>query len=138
MRLAAALAALVVAGTALAADAPRIRPLRFAPGTSGAVVEDSAVRGELHLWSLAARGGQTLTARITAAEDNAVFQLYAPGARVRMDDGMLEVTGKALPGAGEGEDATDWSGRLPADGTYLFVVGGTRGNASYRLDVTVR
>lgn len=138
MKLAAALATLLVAGSALAADVPRVRPIQFAPGTNGAVVEGSAVRGEFHLWSLAARGGQTLTARITAVENNAVFQLYAPGARVGMDDGMLEVTGKTLPGAGEGEDATRWSGRLPADGTYLFVVGGTRGNASYRLDVTVR
>jgi len=138
MRLAAALAALLVAGTAQAADAPRVRPIRFAPGTSGAVVQDSVVRGEVHLWSLAARAGQTLTARIAAAEDNAVFQLYAPGARVTLADGVAEITGTALPGAGEGEDATRWSGRLPADGSYLFVVGGTRGNASYRLDVTVR
>jgi len=115
-----------------------VTPIRFARGTSGAEVAGGVVRGERALYSLGARAGQTLTARITAAEGNAVFQIYAPGAVPRTQDAMLEVAGTTLPGAGEGEDARAWSGVLPATGDYLIVVGGTRGNASYRLSVSVR
>ncbi|HEY6981731.1 hypothetical protein [Reyranella sp.] len=30
-----------------------------------------------------------------------------------------------------------WSGRLPRAGTYLIVIGSTRGNARYSIDVKV-
>ena len=132
------IALLLLLGFTTAAPAQDATPIRFARGSSGAAVAGSVVRGERALYSLEARAGQTLTARISAPENNAVFQLYAPGARAALRDGMLEITGQALPGAGDGADARGWQGRLPADGAYLFVVGGTRGNARYRLDVTVR
>ena len=45
---------------------------------------------------------------------------------------------KALLGAGEGEDCKRWSGVLPDTGTYLVVVGPTRGNATYTLTVAIR
>ncbi len=121
-----------------AGAAERVEPIRFASGTFGTELRGSLVRGEQALYSLSARADQTLTLRIAAEENNAVFQLYAPGARPVREDGVLEVKGTALPGAGEGEDARRWSGRLPETGTYLIVVGGTRGNTTYRLDVTVR
>ena len=124
-------------GTALAEE-PRIEPIRFARGQSGAEVAGGVVRGDRALYSLGARAGQTLTARIAAPERNAVFQIYAPGATARLADGMLEVAGTALPGAGETDDARSFTGRLPASGDYLIVVGGTRGNATYRLSVTIR
>ena len=73
------------------------------------------------------------------AEDNAVFQVYTPGARAKRGDYGVEIGGsKALPGAGEGQDAKRWSGVLPVTGTYLVVVGPIRGNATYKLRVTVR
>lgn len=131
-------ALLALALLALPAAAQEATPIRFAPGASGAVVSGSVVRGERALYTLEARTGQTLTAHITAVENNAVFQLYAPGARAARRDGMLDIEGTALAGAAEGEDARAWQGRLTASGPYLFVVGGTRGNASYRLSVTVR
>ncbi len=135
--------ALLLAATLLCASAPvlaepQVQPIRFARGASGAEVQGAVVRGERALFSLEARAGQTLTARITAPEDNAVFQIWHPGAVPRQQDGMAMVDGTALPGAGEGEDARSWSGRLPASGAYLIVVGGTRGNAAFRLSVTVR
>ena len=116
----------------------QVQEIRFDHGTSNGAVQGSVARGERALYSLSARAGQTLTAHITAVEANAVFQLYPPGARPVQRDGMLEVDGSALPGAADGEDARSWQGQLPASGTYLFVVGGTRGIASYRLSVTVR
>ena len=96
------------------------------------------MRGDRALYTLEARAGQILTARIAAVEDNAVFQLYAPGTRVRRHDGAVEIEGTALPNAGEGNDTRSWQGRLPRTGAYLFVVGGTRGNATYRLIITAR
>lgn len=45
---------------------------------------------------------------------------------------------ESLPGAGDGDDAMKWTGRLPADNEYVIVVGGTRGNASYTLTISIR
>jgi hypothetical protein len=72
-----------------------------------------------------AKKGQTMSARITSEEDNAVFQVYLPGEE------------EALPGAGDSDDAKDWSGELPKDAEYTIVVGGTRGNATYTLKVSI-
>jgi hypothetical protein len=36
------------------------------------------------------------------------------------------------------DDATTWEGELPANGDYVIAVGGTRGNASYSLEVSVK
>jgi hypothetical protein len=130
-------ALLALLGAALAAEL-RIEPIRFARGQSGAEVAGAVVRGDRALYSLGARAGQTLTARIAAPERNAVFQIYTPGATARLADGMLEVAGTVLPGTGETDDARSFTGRLPASGDYLIVVGGTRGNATYRLSVTIR
>lgn len=40
--------------------------------------------------------------------------------------------------AADGDDAVEWSGELPADSEYVIVVGGTRGNVSYMLTISVR
>jgi hypothetical protein len=66
-----------------------------------------------------------MSVSISSLEDNAVFQIYEPGGN------------QALPGAGERDDAREWSGELPASGDYTIVVGGTRGNATYELRVTI-
>jgi hypothetical protein len=58
---------------------------------------------------------------ITSLEDNAVFDLYAPGGRRSL-----------------AEETTDWTGELPRSGDYVISVGGTRGNATYTLEVTIR
>jgi hypothetical protein len=124
------------ASVAAAQDSPK--PIRFARGATSATIEGAVVRGDRDLYTLDARGGQAAQFSISSPEKNAVFQIYAPGAVHSLKDGVHEVSGTALPGAGEADDATAWSGRLPASGTYLIVVGGTRGNASYRLGVAVR
>jgi hypothetical protein len=99
--------------------------LRFARGASSATVKGAVVRGDRDRYYLAANKGQTMSVKITSEEDNAVFQVYLPGEQ------------EALPGAGDGDDAKDWSGELPADAEYVIVVGGTRGNASYTLKVSI-
>ncbi|WP_270938167.1 hypothetical protein [Falsiroseomonas oryzae] len=126
--------ALLLAALVLATPAAAQQEIRFARGAASAVMEGAVPRGERATYSLGARAGQTMTLRIAAPEDNAVFQIYAPGARITPDG----VAGTALKGAGEGEDARQWQGVLPADGRYLIVVGATRGNATYRLQVAIR
>ena len=109
-------------GAADTAQAPQ--RIRFARGSSSAVVRGAVARGERAVYLVGARAGQRMRVRVASPEKNAVFQLYAPG-------------GGALPGAGETDDATAWSGDLPRSGDYRIVVGGTRGNASYALHVGI-
>lgn len=98
----------------------RTRRIRFARGASSAVVEDAVVRGTRDIYLLGAREGQTMILNITSLEKNAVFDIQAPN-------------GELLK-----EEATSWRGVLPSSGDYSVIVGGTRGNASYKLDVTIR
>lgn len=123
---------------ACASGAEPAEPIRFARGASSAVVRGAVIRSERALYTLEARAGQRLSLRIAAVERNAAFQLYAPGARPEVRDSVLEVAGEALPGAAEGDDARRWTGTLRRSGAYLVVVGATRGNATYRLTVTIR
>ena len=99
--------------------------IKFARGASSATVKGAVVRGDRDRYYLSASKGQTMSVKITAEEDNAVFQIYLPGEQ------------KALKGAGDEDDATNWSGVLPEDAEYVIVVGGTRGNATYTLKVSV-
>jgi hypothetical protein len=114
------------------------KPIQFAKGTSAATIEGGVVRGDNDWYDLTAKAGQTMDVRITSVESNAVFQIYQPGFKVTKDDGMTFAEGPTLAKAGGGDDAMTWIGRLPASGKYLIVVGGTRGNASYTLKVSIK
>jgi len=117
---------------------PKTRPIFFPKGSTAGSVGGHVLRGNRDLYSVTAARGQTLTVSITAPDDNAVFQIYEPDTKVQRDpDGTLEFIGKALPAADNGDDATRWNGRLPRAGTYLIVIGSTRGNARYSIDVKV-
>lgn len=89
-------------------------------------VSGSVIRGESARHMVNAKAGQTLDVSITSDENNAVFQIYLPGEK------------KTLAGAGETDDAMKWSGKVPADGDYVIVVGPTRGNTSYKLIYSVK
>lgn len=99
--------------------------LKFAKGSSSATVSGAVVRGDSDTFIVGAREGQTMSVNITSLEDNAVFQ-------------VREANGDYLEDAGEGDDATSWSGDLPSTGDYEIIVGGTRGNASYKLTVSIK
>lgn len=94
--------------------------VEFAPGTDSAIIRSAVVRGTATDYQLRAAAGQTMTIRITSLEDNAVFDLIAPGSRILQ------------------QGATTWSGQLPADGDYDIVVSGTRGNATFELTVQIQ
>ncbi len=126
-------------GVAAAQGCERAAPIRFAAGSNAGIVEGGVVRGDRDCYSVTARAGQTMRVEITSLENNAVFQLYAPGWRLGRDkDSILVVTGNTLPGAAEGADVMRWTGVLATGGAQLVVVGGTRGNAGYRLAVTIQ
>jgi hypothetical protein len=99
--------------------------VKFAKGKSSTTISGAVIRGDRDTYILGAGVGQTMRVRITSLEDNAVFQV--------MDD-----DGNYLSGAGEEDDATNWSGKLPWKGDYKIIVGGTRGNASYKLTVSIQ
>jgi hypothetical protein len=102
---------LVIASSGIATEAEEtgasrvpIEIIRFERGASSKEISGAVIRGERFLYSLNARSGQRLSVGVSAAEDNAVFQIYRPGARAERREYGVEIIGaKTLPGAGEGE-----------------------------------
>jgi hypothetical protein len=132
--------ALLMVGAFLAgvSGAAVVKEVHFAPGSNAALVEGAVIRGERDRYTLTARAGQKMAVSITAVEKNAAVAIYQPGYTVGQDaDGILEVKGTALPGASEMDDATAWKMELPGTGRYLIVVSPTRGNATYKLKVSI-
>ena len=119
-------------------DEATATPIHFTRGSSETSVSGAVIRGERDLFSIGARSGQRLSVRIRSEESNAVFQVYAPGARAERRDYGLEISGKELVGQRVGQKGQKWLGMLSTTGTYLLVVGPTRGNASYCLTISVR
>ncbi len=109
----------------LIAQRSRVQRMRFAPGADSATIKASVVNGTRDMYLLSAQKGQTMSVRIVSLEDNAVFDVVAPpnGAEARQ---TLK------------QEAVTWSSTLPETGDYQIVVGTTRGNANYRLQVTIR
>ncbi|MFI5033865.1 MAG: hypothetical protein ACHQPH_24530 [Reyranellales bacterium] len=143
MRMMAFMMALLLGAAAAAAagaaePVPTPKMIFFATGSTRGTAGGHVLRGSRNLYSVKAGAGQVMTVTITAPDDNAVFQIYEPGAQIGRDaDGLLQFTGKALAHADDGDDATRWSGRLPRTGTYLIVIGSTRGDARYSMDVKI-
>jgi hypothetical protein len=99
--------------------------VRFARGRTSATLKNSVIRGTRDRYLVEARAGQKMTVSINSVERNAVFAIYAP-------------SHDTLEGASEHQEVKNWSGKLPESGDYVIEVGGTRGNATYRLTVSVR
>ncbi len=97
----------------------QILRLEFAPGANSTVVEQAVVRGARVIYLVKAKADQRLSLKITSVENNAVVDILAPGGQVLKQ----EVTQADLS--------------LPAAGENQIIVGGTRGNASYRLEVKI-
>ncbi|HAS39692.1 MAG TPA: hypothetical protein DCS93_04405 [Microscillaceae bacterium] len=121
-----ALLLLAITSTIAYGQTNRTKVVKFKRGTSGATYKDAVIRGETMTYVLGARKGQTMEVKISALENNAVFQIKD------------KRTGKYLSGAAEGEDARKWKGKLPSSGDYQIVVGGTRGNASFTISFEIK
>ncbi len=99
--------------------------IKFAKGKSSAVLANSVIRNDEDTYLIRAKAGQKMSVKVSSVERNAVFFIEKP------DGGYLE-------NAGEGDGHTVWKGTLPGDGDYKIIVVAYRGNASYKLFVTVK
>jgi hypothetical protein len=136
-RTAASLLVFCVLFSVAGAAAVHKKTIQFARGASSTVMTNSVIRGDSDWYYISVSAGQTMEASISATENNAAFQIYKPGFKIVTDDGVMDVEGETLPGVGIEDDGTSFKGTLPVAGRYLFVVGGTRGNAEYKLKVSV-
>lgn len=118
------LAVALVAAISTQADGVTKR-IKFAKGKHSATVSNSVIRGEVDTYIVGAEAEQMMTVRVTAIENNAAFTVQGPD-------------GEYLQDAGEEDEARQVTNTLPYNGDYKIIVGGTRGNATYRLTVTIR
>ena len=118
------------------AGCDRPAPVRFPAGAFATDLSGGVARGERACFTIGAGAGQTLSVTQRKSPDsNIVFQLYQPGWKITPGP---DLSGDALKGAADGDDARAWSGKLPAKGNYLLVVGTTRGGGEYNLRVEIR
>jgi hypothetical protein len=103
---------------------PQTEPLEFAAGETSTTVDGAVIRGERMGYIVSAQAGQEMRIAISSLEENAVFTIFSP-------------TGGVVPGTEEGNDITDFTFTLPESGEYIIVVGATRGNATYTLEVEI-
>jgi len=112
--------------------------IKFKRGKSSGTVSGTVLRGEVNRHDLMAGAGQWMEVKIKSPEDNAVFQVSVYSYGTGEDE--------QLDGARDGDDTKYWYGQLPNPGYskdgkqnwVLIDVGGTRGNASYDLTVTIK
>ncbi len=104
------------------------KSLHFAHGKNSAIVSGDVVRGDTDVYLIRVHSGQVISVDLSSLEDNAAFDLLEPRARGSKKENDIT----------EGSDITTWKGTLSKTGTYKVVVGGTRGNTSYKLQVTVQ
>ena len=99
-----------------------IKPVRisFDKGKTSKTVGNSVVRGTRDTYLVGANKGQQMNLKITSLENNGVYDVISPD-------------GKTLQ-----QEATNWNGTLPTNGDYQIIVGGTRGNATYELNVGIK
>ena len=127
------LALLLLASLLLTSSVVWAKTIRvnFPPGKTSVILKGKTTGGPSEsggmdpiAYHVRARKGQQMSLHLTSAKNNAVFGLYAPG----MDP--MEV----------GENATDWSGKLPKTGDYEIMVfpSDEATDTTFTLEVTIR
>lgn len=112
-------------------EAGVLQEIRFSKGSSGATLEGAVLRGERDRYLLDASKGQFLSFGINSLERNAVVDVFLPGTYDALE---TKASGTSVPAEKEAVNAVI---ELPTSGRVLLVVGSTRGNASYRLIVSI-
>jgi uncharacterized protein len=108
--------------------------IKFERSSSSSTLSGAVIRGDRDVYSLYAGADQWMEVKISALENNAVFSL------------LIDVEGTESQALKGGTESTDWYGQLPKSATSKngkknvidIIVGGTRGNASYNLSVTIK
>lgn len=105
--------------------------VKFPPGRTTVILKGRTTGGPSEsggmdpiAYRLKARKGQQMTLHLTSAKKNAVFGLYSPGMN------PMDV----------GQNPKDWSGTLPATGTYEIIVfpDDESTNTTFTLELTIR
>ena len=96
------------------------RLITIPQGSNSTVVKNSVIMGERDVYQIKVKQGQQLLLNITSTEKNAVFEVIDPN-------------GITLQ-----REATAWQGTLTVTGKYKIIVGGTRGNATYKMQVRIK
>lgn len=99
--------------------------IKFAKGKSSATVTDAVLRDEVNTYIVKVSKGQRMKVKVTSVEKNASFSIQKP-------------SGEYVSGAGEMDDQTIWSGTVSKSGDYIIEVAPIRGNATYRLTVSIK
>ncbi len=94
--------------------------VNFGKGESATVLKGAVVRAESKTYLVNAAQNQVMDLDITALEDNAVVQVITPAGQVI------------------GSEIKTMNKTLPETGDYQIIVSGTRGNATYKLNVAVK
>lgn len=105
------------ATSSIAQDKVSTVPVAFAKGSSSASLKGNLGGYDSVNYTLGAKAGQTMSVKISGSS-NANFNVFAPGDR----------PGSATA-LGSGSVGSDWSGKLPAAGTYTIQVYQMRASA---------
>ena len=111
---------LIEARPKLSTVKPVFTRIQFTKKKNTATIENSVINGKRDKYLLKAKKGQQMTVNIASIEKNAVFDIVSP-------------SGEILS-----QENTSWEHKLLTKGNYQIIVGSTRGNATYRMKVTVK
>jgi hypothetical protein len=105
----------------LLAQNNRARRIEFASGASAATVSGSVVRGDRAIYAIRGDRGQTMAVTIDSNQEQgeALFDVISP-------NGEILTSGSAT-----------FRQALPQSGDYRIIVGGSRGNASFNMTVSI-
>lgn len=98
------------------------KQILFSRNRTSVIVKGRVVRMDNDVYTVSARENQQMTVSITSIESNASFYVYSS------DETSLSGT----------TDVKHWNGKLPTTGDYIIEVGATRGNATYKLNVSIK
>lgn len=118
----------IPAGVSAPPHAPKIakdQVIRFDAGPLNVTLNGGVISGERDRYTLSLVKGEIMDVLLSSTESNAAFTILGPDQN-------------PLPGTEEGKDTFQWSIVAPVDGTYAILVGPTRGNATYALQVQVK
>lgn len=119
------IALFAVLSVAAVAQNEEVVTIRFPKGKSSKTINYAVLRDEVIIYKLRAKGGQRLSVKITSIEKNATFSIQQPN-------------GDFITRSGDEFDVMVWNGVLPVTGEYNIIVSPTRGNADYRMTVSVK
>jgi hypothetical protein len=93
--------------------------VQFEAGRNSTVIDHAVIQGERDVYLLNAQGGQQMEVALTSTEQNAAFDVVSPSGDILTTEAQSETV------------------FLPHTGDYQVIVGSTRGNATYELQITI-